>query len=283
MGLHPARDLRKRLAKAIAQTAEALSRVAGGDMGSVHAARKELKRLRSLLALWRTLGARPAVEAHGPAIAAAARTLAGVRHAQAMTEALAKLASSLGEEAAAGVAAALASAAGPEEAPPPPDPQAIADALAALAALERAAARLPAGRAGDRAVVKAIALAYRSARRRLRKGLSTQEDARLHAARKAAIRLLHQLAVIERAWPRQVELWAEILTDLREQLGDANDLAELEGRLAARPEPPNPTAQGAIERRRKELLADARRTGRLVLADKPRAFRRRLEVWLAAR
>ncbi len=287
MPVHPSKDLRKRLRKATSATTAELSSVLAGDLGAVHGTRKEIKRLRSLVLLAAEAGVSPRIVEHDPGLRDAARSLTAIRHRQAMGETIDKIAASLGDTAGAAMREALALAAPHVDghgdvAVTRADPAPLTVALAALAGLHRDIAALKPHRRHDAAIVSAVSSTYGRARRLLRKGFRQGDFTRLHRARKALIHLLHQLDVIAVLWPSQFELWSKAMQELREQLGDINDLVEMGQRLRDVDQPVALTAHAALEQRRRDLLAAAETAARRLFADKRKAFEGRLEAWLAA-
>ena len=285
MPVHPSRRLRKRLREATSATAQALSSVLGGDLGAVHATRKEIKRLRSLMLLAREAALFPPIVDQDRALRDAAHSLAGIRRGQAMQESIDKIALSLGGTAGTTLREALALTAPHADgsaAASKRDPAQLTAALAALAALTREIAALKPRRRHDAAIVSAISRTYARARRSSRKGFRRGDFTRLHKARKALIHLLHQHDVIAALWPSQFALWSEALGELREHLGDINDLVEMDHRLRGADQPVAVAAIKALEQRRGDLLAAAETSARLLFADKRKPYENRLQAWLAA-
>jgi len=285
MPVHPSKRLTKRVRTATSATAKALSSVLAGDLMSVHATRKEIKRLRSLMLLAAEAATLPRIAEHDRVLADAARSLAGIRHDQAMKETIDKIALSLGDTAGTCLREALAltpPAAGESASAPRLDPAPLNLALAALAALTRGIAAPKPRRRHDAIIVTAISQTYARARRLLRKGFRQRDFTRLHKARRAIIHLLHQQDVIAALWPSQFALWHEALGELREHLGDINDLVEMQHRLRGIDRPVAIRANAALEKRRADLLAAARTSARLLFADKRKPYESRLQAWLAA-
>ena len=115
---------------------------------------------------------------------------------------------------------------------------------------------------------------YAAARCGLSQALASRDVEDLHEARKHMIHNLHHLDLLHRLWPEMFKAWIAELTVLREALGDFNDLAELR-QIATSTE----TAQVVlitIDARCTELLAIAEAKVRVLYAEKPAAFARRI-------
>lgn len=131
-----------------------------------------------------------------------------------------------------------------------------------------------------------LARSYRRARRRRPASWHDADNEALHELRKAVVILRYQVEIVSPLWPRFWKVFASELQKLRTQLGRGNDLAVLEAFLKPR-QPlarwrkslaPRIGSRALRHRRQAEKVA-----GR-VLAETPRAFRRRLiALWQAER
>ena len=74
---------------------------------------------------------------------------------------------------------------------------------------------------------------YARAQKKLRQGLDKGEVTLLHEARKSIIHHYHHLDLLKPVWPKLLDVWLAELRDLREALGDVNDLDELDTLLRA--------------------------------------------------
>jgi CHAD domain-containing protein len=77
---------------------------------------------------------------------------------------------------------------------------------------------------GTEEIVDAVARTYRQAQRRGLLAFESEDPTRLHALRSRVVDLRYQLALLSCAWPDALNAQAEALNDLREALGDFNDL-----------------------------------------------------------
>ncbi len=136
------------------------------------------------------------------------------------------------------------------------------------------------------AVAAQLAAGYRSARRRMPAdwGLATAED--LHELRQRVVNHRYQMELVEPLWPRFGRMWTGEAERLRDRLGKYQDLAVLE-RLTG---PHQPLARWrsrlvpACTEQRAALSKRAERIARRLFAERPKAFRQRLEtLWEEAR
>lgn len=134
-------------------------------------------------------------------------------------------------------------------------------------------------------VADGLIATYRRARQLVPDDWPSVEPEHLHDLRRRVVEHRHQMDLIEPLWPRLGKVWAEEAQRLRNQLGYCQDLAVLANFTA----PHHPLAPWrsrltpVIEgRRAAHLKTSARLAGRL-FAEKPKAFRRRIEALWSAR
>ncbi len=115
-------------------------------------------------------------------------------------------------------------------------------------------------------------------------GLATAED--LHELRQRVVNHRYQMELVEPLWPRFGRMWTGEAERLRDRLGKYQDLAVLE-RLTG---PHQPLARWrsrlvpACTEQRAALSKRAERIARRLFAERPKAFRQRLEtLWEEAR
>src|SRR6202790_1013053 len=127
---------------------------------------------------------------------------------------------------------------------------------------------------------------YRSARGRIPADWALAEAGDLHSLRQRVVALRSQMELIEPLWPRFGRMWTDEAERLRERLGRCQDLEVLK-RLT---EPHQPLAHWrsrltpACTERTSELAQRAARIAVRLFAEKPKAFRHRLEMlWEHAR
>jgi CHAD domain-containing protein len=136
------------------------------------------------------------------------------------------------------------------------------------------------------AIAAQLAFGYRSARKRIPADwlMASAED--LHSLRQRVVDLRYQMELIEPLWPRFGRMWTEEAERLRDRLGRCQDLEVLK-RLTA---PHQPLAHWrsrltpACAERNAELAQRAARIAHRLFAEKPKAFRHRVEaLWEHAR
>jgi CHAD domain-containing protein len=125
-----------------------------------------------------------------------------------------------------------------------------------------------------------LAGSYRSARKRIPADWSQASAEDLHELRQRVVDLRYQMDLIEPLWPRFGRMWTEEAERLRGRLGQCQDLEVLK-RLTGLHQPlarwrskltPAATARSA------ELAQRAARIATRLFAEKPKAFRDRLEM-----
>jgi len=125
-----------------------------------------------------------------------------------------------------------------------------------------------------------LADSYRSARRRIPADWAGADAVDLHALRQRVVELRYQMELVEPLWPRFGRMWTEEAERLRERLGRCQDLEVLRGLTA----PHQPLAHWrsrltpACAERSAALAQRASRIAHRLFAEKPKAFRRRLEA-----
>jgi CHAD domain-containing protein len=150
----------------------------------------------------------------------------------------------------------------------------------ALDAAVRAAEAWPLGRVGFAEISGELAFGYRRARRAIPADWSKAEAEELHELRQRVVEHRYQMEIVEPAWPRMGKLWVNEAQRLRERLGSHQDLVVLAGMTA----PQRPLARWRsrlsplIEQRKARHVAAARRLVGRLFAEKPKAFRARLQA-----
>jgi len=130
------------------------------------------------------------------------------------------------------------------------------------------------------AIAAQLADSYRNARRRIPADWALADAADLHALRQRVVELRYQMELVEPLWPRFGRMWTEEAERLRERLGRCQDLEVLK-RFTA---PHQPLARWrsrltpACAERSAALAQRAARITHRLFAEKPKAFRQRLEA-----
>jgi CHAD domain-containing protein len=157
----------------------------------------------------------------------------------------------------------------------------LRDAIAAwLDATAAAAEAWPLDAVDFTAVAAQLAAGYRSARRRMPTDWTLAAPEDLHELRQRVVNHRYQMELIEPLWPRFGRMWTGEAERLRDRLGKYQDLAVLE-RLTG---PRQPLAHWrsrllpACTEQRAALSQRAERIARRLFAERPKAFRHRLEA-----
>ena len=131
-----------------------------------------------------------------------------------------------------------------------------------------------------------LAISYRSARKRIPSDWSLASGEDLHELRGRVVDLRYQMDLVEPLWPRFGKMWTDEAERLRGRLGQCQDLEVLK-RLTAPHQPLShwrSRLTPACTERSTELAQRAARITVRLFAEKPKAFRQRLEqLWEHAR
>jgi CHAD domain-containing protein len=131
-----------------------------------------------------------------------------------------------------------------------------------------------------------LTISYRSARKHMPDDWSLAAGEDLHELRGRVVDLRYQMELVEPLWPRFGKMWTDEAERLRGRLGQCQDVEVLK-RLTA---PHQPLAHWrsrltpACTERSAELAQRAARIAVRLFAERPKAFRQRLEqLWVTAR
>ena len=266
---------------------ERLREGADGDPApTVHEARKDLKKLRSVLRLVRDDLGEAVYRSENVRFRDAGRMLSGARDAQVKLETLAALRERFGERLPPDGMALFAHALeGERERLGDPDGEALA--------LDRAAGAIEAGRNGIAEwplhadewslVGPGLKRSYRRGRNRYADLRDGAGDEAVHEWRKRVKDLWYQLRLVRNTKKSVLGEAADEAHELSDLLGDHHDLAILRDDAVKRREL---FADGDLENlltsiseRQEELAADALALGERVYAEKPKAFDRRIRSY----
>ncbi len=272
---------------------KALERLGSADEETlaiaVHGARKDLKKLRGVLRLVRDGLDKKTFKAENRRYRDAGRLLSGSRDAEVKLETLLELRRRF-TQLPTGPAAHWEGRLEEER-----DELAIALGDGAGGRIDEAIEAIESGREGIRrwsleadswSLLKpGLTQSYRDGREAMKGVLADPTTENVHEWRKRAKDLWYQLRIVADAWP---ELLGETVNQthrLTDFLGDHHDLTVLAEDLRSRADLARRDAfAAAIEQRQGELLEAALEIGERLYAEKPKAFKRRIQrYWLAWR
>lgn len=157
--------------------------------------------------------------------------------------------------------------------------------LAAVEEGTRAFGHWPVGDIDFGETADGLTLGYARARRALPSDWKDASDEQLHALRQRVVEHRYQMPLVGPLWPRLDTMWIGEAQRLRDRLGAHQDLAV----LAALTEPRQLLAPWRsrllplVEARKALHVAAAERLAGRLFAERPKAFRRRIEaLWQAA-
>jgi CHAD domain-containing protein len=119
-------------------------------------------------------------------------------------------------------------------------------------------------------------------------GHETGDDNTWHELRKSAKALGYQLRLLKPIWPKMMNTSVDEIDQLTDRLGDANDLAILRAKILNEPYDPSETPESAemrriflqmLDRRKQKLQWEAFKLAKLVYAEMPGRFERRLAAY----
>jgi len=280
----------RRIAAGRAEKAvERLRSIGTGELTAdvaIHGARKDLKKLRTLLRLLRVELPKKVYAHEAERYREAGRLLSPLRDAEVKLGTLAALTGEPGLPAKAAESWRLILER---------DREAAGDTAPDRAVEAEAIALIEAGRAGIegwevrdswKAIGPGLDRAYRRGRQGMRGARRRRDDEAWHEWRKRAKDLWYAQQLLAGAWPRVLEPAAKEAHRLSEALGDHHDLALLRVDLHQRRLGEGETLdlETEIDRRQDELAAAALDLGARLYAERPQDFSRRLRrYWVAWR
>jgi CYTH domain-containing protein/CHAD domain-containing protein len=273
---------------------KALERLRGSAAGetvpaeAIHGARKDMKKLRTLLRLLRDELPKKVYAKEKRRYREAARKLSGSRDAEVKLATLESLAKAAEDLPAAAVEMWRQILASDREAATGTvsSQEAMAEAVELIEAGCGEIERWQLGEDPGKEAVGAFARAYRRGRQAQRAAEADPGDDELHEWRKRAKDLRYGLELFGGAWSGPLEATAAEADRLTDLLGDHHDLAVLREDLHQRRlgEEETLSLEAAIEARQGQLAAEAFSLGRRLYAERPKDFGRRLgRYWRAWR
>jgi CHAD domain-containing protein len=260
---------------------------------AVHEARKDMKKLRSLLRLVRGEIGDEVYRRENEGFRDAARRLSGVRDADVMIETLDSLVERRPKDVPAKTAGGLRQALQEHRTALEEDGAGRKQARKEVVeVLQEARARVeewPLGTDGFEALEDGLRRAYSRGRRAYRAVLDDPSTENLHEWRKRVKDLWYHHTLLECSWPELMDPLADQVHELSDHLGDDHDLALLREWAKA-----HPAAAGgmsgleafneAVDRRRAELQGEALALGGRLYGERPGDFLRRIgSYWRAWR
>jgi CHAD domain-containing protein len=264
----------------------------GADFAiSIHAARKDLKKLRAVLRLGREELGEKIYRTENQRYRDAGRRLTQSRDAEVKTETLSALCERFEGEFPHDLADAWLAALErerdevAERVSDGDSDSLISESMAAIEEGSEMISSWPLENKAWELVEAGLLRSYRRGRRAMKRTRSDPAAESVHEWRKRTKDLWYQLRILRNAWPPVISETAEQAHELADLLGDHHDLAVLAEDLAARKiAGDGDAARGLMARRQDELLKCAFEVGERLFAEKPKAFRSRFEsYWLAWR
>ena len=121
---------------------------------------------------------------------------------------------------------------------------------------------------------------YARGRRALRAALECPDERKLHALRRASKAHQYQLQFLEPAWPKPLKAQRSEVSELTELLGSHRDLYAVLGLLGKQASDGQLGCVLRLEARIAELQRAAFRAARLIYAERPAAFQRRITRYI---
>lgn len=283
----------RRIARGRAEKAiEELDQASGEDFAeSVHAARKDLKKLRAVLRLVRAELGDELYRAENERYRDAGRLLGRSRDAEVKVETLDALRERCGGDlpldlvggwlvALEGERDEIAARVAGEE-----GESALAEAKAAIEGGRGEIPRWPLDGDSWQLLEPGLRRSYRRGRRAMKDARAEPTGENVHEWRKRTKDLWYQLRIVRDAWRPVLAETADQAHELADLLGDHHDLTVLAEDLAGRELAGNHDAvTEVVGRHQEDLFDEAAEVGARLFAEKPKAFGRRLEsYWLAWR
>jgi CHAD domain-containing protein len=255
---------------------------------AVHEARKDLKKLRSLLRLVRVEIGRKRYRAENKRYRDAGRLLASSRDAEVKLQTVTALRRRYGDEMPPAVDLEIDLRAERKRlAGDAQDPELRARLEQAAGAIEQGRAAIDDWRLetkGWKLLGPGIEHSHRRGRARLEAVREDPSDVAIHEWRKSVKDLWYQLRLLRESWPAVLGPTSDEAHELSDLLGDHHDLSVLAEAVRERDDDEQGRVLALIERRQEELLASALPLGARLYAETPSQFAARLEgYWRAWR
>jgi CHAD domain-containing protein len=251
---------------------------------AVHEARKDVKKTRALLRLYRRDLGDATYRHENRELRDAGRALSGMRDADVLLDTLDGLAERYAGQVPGRAFDAVRERLRADDVPAPSVDESVDAARARLSGALGRVEDWPLGRTGRSSVRKGLKRSYARGRRALERAAGDRSDERLHEWRKRVKDLRYQQQLVRDAWPQVIGAQAKAAKALADLLGDDHDLAVLDARMRASGEVGGELDDvlALIARRRTELQDEALRLGRRLYAESPKRFGERVGRYLRA-
>lgn len=271
------------------RTEEAIDALRGGGedpAAAIHAARKDLKKLRAVLRLCRDELGGKVFRAESRRFRDAGRLLSSSRDAEVKLETVLALDRHFGPELPGDAHGPWLLAlkrerdevAGTEALSTP----AVGKAIETIEAGREAISSWPLRSDSWEGIGPGLSRTYRRGRQGLEETIANPGVETAHEWRKRVKDLTYQLRLVARAWPQLLDPMVTESHRLTDLLGEHHDLALLAADLEQRDLDSRSRLAELIAQRQGELLEEALELGRRVYAEKPKAFERRLRAYWQA-
>jgi CHAD domain-containing protein len=278
------RCAREQLDKAVSELSEGINQ---DPAAAVHAARKAIKKERSLLRLGRGAIPRQQRRRDNAALRAAARALSGARDADVTLSSVDQLAEQFAGQVPAKTFTAIRKQLKARRAETATGSTLDTQAIPELGAVRIRVDEWQLRATGWKAIDGGLLRTYKRGRRALRRARSSGQTEDLHAWRKRVKDLWYHERLLAPSCGEAVRGHAKESHHLADLLGDDHDLALLRQELTdtAIPVPVDVDAVvQLIDHRREELQTEAFGIGERLYAEPPKAYRRRMHrSWKAGR
>jgi CYTH domain-containing protein/CHAD domain-containing protein len=282
-----ATGMRRVIVGRLEKAAERLREAGDGDAlaDAIHGARKDLKKARAALRLIREELGEKTFKRENRALRDAGRLLSASRDAEVKLETLESLAASDGDVPAGVTVRWRDALSADRDRIVGTEADGVEEATRAIELVTARAPKWKIRRDGWKLLAPGLDTAYSDGREAFLALPAEPDFEAVHELRKRGKDLWYQVRLLRDAWPAVLATTAEEIHDFTDLLGDHHDLAVLGEDLADRSEVDpahRETLRTLIEARQAVLLADARRLGERVYAEKPKAFGRRLRAYWRA-
>jgi CHAD domain-containing protein len=285
----PVAGIRRVAAGRIESALEQLREETSNDAAAaVHEARKDLKKIRSLLRLIRDEIGDEIYRRENARFRDAGRLLSGPRDAQVKLETLEALSQRFAGDASGHDWGPYASALRAEAEPGPSLGDRVDRAIGEIELGRMAIDGWPLKTNGWGLVGPGLRRGYRRGRKRFAEAASAPSDEAVHEWRKRAKDLWYHLRLLRESRPKRIGKEADRAHQLSDLLGDHHDLVVLHEDAGSRPQLLGPDGVSLLstlaERRQGELLDDSLTLGERLYAERPKAFAGRFQhYWKAWR